>query len=81
MQTTTAAAAKARSPPFAAVRPSTRASSRAVGLKPQTTKPATLKPATLEPQTPVGKNIQQEKASTGVVVKPMRQRSLIDATI
>jgi hypothetical protein len=48
-----------------AVRPSTRASSRAVGLKPQTPKPATLKPATLEPQTPVGKNIQQEKASTG----------------
>jgi hypothetical protein len=68
MQTTTAATAKARSPPFAAVRPSTRASSRATGLKPQTPKPATLKPATLKPQTPVGKNIQgvttQEKAST-----------------
>jgi hypothetical protein len=64
MQTTTAATAKARSPPFAAVRPSTRTSSRAAGLKPRTPKPATLKP-----QTPVGKNIQgvttQEKASTG----------------
>jgi hypothetical protein len=64
MQTTTAATAKARSPPFAAVRPSTRTSSRAAGLKPRTPKPATLKP-----ETPVGKNIQgvttQEKASTG----------------
>jgi hypothetical protein len=69
MQTTTAATAKAREPPFAAIRPSTRASSKAAGLKPQTPKPVTLKPATIKPQTPVGKNIKgvtaQEKASTG----------------